>query len=156
MTDKEYIDLCIEMAKENVISGNGGPFAAIVIKDGQIVGKGFNLVTTNNDPTAHAEVNAIRNACSNLNTFQLNGCEIYCSCEPCPMCFGAIFWARPDKVYFAAEKAEASRYGFDDSFIYGQITASIEERTIPFEHINSKKLFEPFELWKQKTNKIDY
>ena len=91
MTDKEYIDLCIEMAKENVISGNGGPFAAIVIKDGQIVGKGFNLVTTNNDPTAHAEVNAIRNACSNLNTFQLNGCEIYCSCEPCPMCFGAIF-----------------------------------------------------------------
>jgi guanine deaminase len=156
MTDKEYIELCIDMAKENVISGRGGPFAAIVVRDDKIVGRGTNLVTTDNDPTAHAEVNAIRNACKNLNTFQLNGCKIYCSCEPCPMCFGAIFWARPDMIFFAAGKAEASIYGFDDSFIYEQINASSEKRIIPFENIDSLKMNEPFDLWKQKINKIEY
>ncbi|MEI6123657.1 MAG: nucleoside deaminase [Bacteroidota bacterium] len=156
MTDNEFIELCIEMAITNVASRFGGPFAAIIVKDDKIVGKGTNLVTKLNDPTAHAEVMAIRDACSNLKTFQLRGCQIYCSCEPCPMCFGAIFWARLDKVFFAAQKGHASYAGFDDSFIYEQIDVSPGSRSIPFKQILSHRLNEPFEMWKEKNDRIEY
>lgn len=153
---KSYIDLTIELAVKNVNEGNGGPFAAIVVRNNEIIGTGINSVTTTNDPTAHAEVNAIRDACKNIGAFQLNDCEIYCSCEPCPMCMGAIFWARPAKVYFAATKSDASKAGFDDSFIYEQIDVSADQRTIPFIHIALDKVNTPFQLWVQKKDKISY
>ncbi len=153
---KSFIGLTIDMAVKNVEEGRGGPFAAIVVKNNEIIGRGGNSVTTTNDPTAHAEVNAIRDACKNLNTFQLDGCEIYCSCEPCPMCLGAIFWARPAKVFYAATKAEASAAGFDDSFIYKQIDIQPEQRSIPFIHFADEKLNLPFERWMQKNDKISY
>jgi guanine deaminase len=153
---KRFIGLTIEMAVKNVEEGRGGPFAAIVVRNNEIVGRGGNSVTTTNDPTAHAEVNAIRDACKNLNSFQLDECEIYCSCEPCPMCLGAIFWARPSKVYYAATKTEASDAGFDDSFIYKQIEITPEKRSIPFIHLADEKLNAPFEMWMKKNDKISY
>ncbi len=153
---KNFIGITIEMAVKNSESGKGGPFAAIVVKNNEIVGIGANSVTTTNDPTAHAEVNAIRDACKNLNTFQLADCEIYCSCEPCPMCLGAIFWARPAKIYFAATKAEASDAGFDDSFIYQQIEILPQNRSIPFIHIAHENLNLPFENWNKNKDKISY
>jgi guanine deaminase len=151
-----FIGITIAMAVENVENGRGGPFAAIVVRNNEIIGRGTNTVTTSNDPTAHAEVNAIRDACKNLNTFQLGDCEIYCSCEPCPMCLGAIFWARPVKIYYAATKAEASDAGFDDSFIYKQIDILPEQRSIPFLHVENDKGNRPFEEWKSKEDKIAY
>src|SRR6476660_2991465 len=121
----------IELSIENVRSGEGGPFAALVVKDGLIIATGTNRVTTTFDPTAHAEVVAIREACRALSQFQLSGCEIYTSCEPCPMCLGAIYWARPSKVYFGATHDDAARIGFDDSFIYEQLTVAAAEREVP-------------------------
>jgi len=153
---KKFIGITLEMAVKNVEEGRGGPFAAIVVRNDEIIGKGANSVTTSNDPTAHAEVNAIRDACKNLNEFQLNDCEIYCSCEPCPMCLGAIFWARPAKVYYAATKTEASNAGFDDSFIYKQIDILPEKRSIPFVHLPDEKLEVPFDAWKLKNDKVSY
>jgi guanine deaminase len=153
---KNFIGITIEMAVKNVEEGRGGPFAAIVVRNNEIIGSGANSVTTTNDPTAHAEVNAIRDACKNLDTFQLDDCEIYCSCEPCPMCLGAIFWARPAKIYYAATKTEASNAGFDDSFIYKQIDIQPGQRSIPFIHLPDEKLNLPFENWKQKNDKISY
>jgi len=153
---KDFIGKTINMALENSAAGKGGPFAAIVVKNDEIVGIGINSVTTTNDPTAHAEVNAIRDACKNMNTFQLTDCEIYCSCEPCPMCLGAIFWARPSRVYFAATKYDASNAGFDDSFVYKQIDIPSEDRTIPFIHVAHEKLNLPFENWKLNKDKISY
>ena len=120
----------IELARKGMENGAGGPFGCVVVKDGEIVGEGSNLVTSTNDPTAHAEITAIRNACQNLNNFQLEGCEIYTSCEPCPMCLGAIYWARPAKMFYAATHEDAAKVGFDDQFIYEEIEKPITERKI--------------------------
>lgn len=147
--------MAIDLAIENVKNGNGGPFGALIVKDDHIIATGVNTVTTTNDPTAHAEVNAIRNACAQLDSFQLDGCTIYSSCEPCPMCLGAIYWARADKLVFAATKIDAAKAGFDDSFIYDEIELPIENRkllSIPFNHKNK---LQPFQLW-NKSIKTEY
>jgi len=153
---KEFMEEAIRLALENVKSGKGGPFGAVVVKKGVIVGKGVNKVTTNNDPSAHAEIMAIRDACKNLNSFQLDNCEIYSSCEPCPMCLGAIYWARPSKVYYAATKHDAANAGFDDSFIYDEINKSKTERKIPFISFMQEESQIIFDAWKSSINKIEY
>nr|WP_049827491.1 nucleoside deaminase [Paenibacillus maysiensis] len=146
----------IQLAQQNVVSGHGGPFGAIVVKDGKIIGRGVNEVTSSCDPTAHAEVQAIREACKHLNDFQLNGCVIYTSCEPCPMCIGAIYWARPDAVYYACTKEEAAIIGFDDQFIYEQIALPMEDRSIIMSQIYPPKSKLPFETWSISVQKIEY
>lgn len=146
----------IELAIENVRSGRGGPFAAIVVKDGNVVGEGTNRVTATNDPTAHAEVVAIRAACSALGAFQLDGCELYTTCEPCPMCLGAIYWARPARVYFASTAADAAAAGFDDAFIYTQISLPLPERKIPFVSMMREESLACFREWTAKQDRIDY
>ena len=146
----------IRLAADNLKTGNGGPFGAVVVKDGKIVGRGCNSVTSSNDPTAHAEVNAIRDACKNLNTFQLDGCEIYTSCEPCPMCLGAIYWARPQKIYYACTKLDAANAGFDDSFIYEEINIPLSKRAIPANQMMQSDALEIFKKWIEMENKIEY
>ncbi len=146
----------IRLAAENLETGNGGPFGAVVVKDGRIVGRGSNSVTSSNDPTAHAEINAIRNACENLNTFQLDDCEIYTSCEPCPMCLGAIYWARTKKIYYACTKTDAANTGFDDSFIYKEISIPLLERRIPALQMMQDDALEVFKNWIKMENKIVY
>jgi guanine deaminase len=146
----------IELAIENVRSGRGGPFAALVVKDGRIVGEGTNRVTASNDPTAHAEVVAIRAACAALGTFQLDGCDVYTTCEPCPMCLGAIYWARPARVYFACTAADAATAGFDDAFIYQQLRMPLAERKIPFLEIMREESLACFRAWADKKDRIDY
>jgi len=146
----------IDLASENVKSGNGGPFGAVIVKDGQIIATGVNNVTTYNDPTAHAEVTAIRNACKQLNSFQLDDCEIYSSCEPCPMCLGAIYWARPKALYFAADKNDAADVGFDDSFIYKEIKLDYAHRSIATEIISMKDKTQPFIDWRNSEFSKDY
>ncbi|HQP16403.1 MAG TPA: nucleoside deaminase [Bacteroidales bacterium] len=153
---EKFIRRVIEMAGANALSLTGGPFAAIVVRNGEVVGQGTNVVTTTNDPTAHAEVMAIRDACKNLGTFQLDGCDLYTSCEPCPMCLGAIYWARPARVYFAATQKEASAAGFDDSFIYQQIPLPYEQRSIQFINVKHQDLNKPFELWVVNDKKTEY
>src|ERR1019366_8751043 len=133
LMNSAFMQEAIRLAVENVRSGRGGPFAAVVAKQGRVIATGANCVTSTNDPTAHAEVTAIREACRALSAFQLTGCEIYTSCEPCPMCLGAIYWARPDRVYFAATASDAADAGFDDSFIYEELKRKHSERRIPFE-----------------------
>ena len=118
LEQEKFMQEAINLAKQNLKLKNGGPFGAVVVRNGRIIGKGVNTVTSQNDPTAHAEINAIREACENLNSFQLTGCEIFSSCEPCPMCLGAIYWARPKKVWFSATRHDAAEAGFDDSEIY--------------------------------------
>lgn len=154
--NEKFMTEAIRLAVENVKSGKGGPFGAVVVKNGKIISAGVNLVTSNNDPTAHAEVIAIREACKELDSFQLNGCEIYASCEPCPMCLGAIYWARPEKLYFAGAKKDAADIDFDDSFIYEEIHVPFEERSIHTTHINHKDALAPFMEWKNKIGKIGY
>ncbi|MGB9824984.1 MAG: nucleoside deaminase [Candidatus Hydrothermia bacterium] len=158
MSDKkiEYMKLVIEMARKNIENGKGGPFAAIVVKDGKIVGKGTNLVTSTNDPTAHAEIVAIRDACKNLGTFHLHGCEIYTSCEPCPMCLGAIYWARIEKIYYAGTREDAKEAGFDDSKFYEEVCKPVTQREIPMENILREGAKEVFRAWIKKEDKIPY
>lgn len=146
----------IRLACENVRSGNGGPFGAVVVKEGKIISRGANSVTSTNDPTAHAEIVAIRNACRELESFQLDGCEVYSSCEPCPMCLGSIYWARPDKLYFAGTKKDAADIGFDDSFIYEEINVPYEQRKITTIHIMHHERLSPFIAWTDKEDKIEY
>ncbi len=146
----------IRLAKEGVVSGNGGPFGCVIVKDGQIIGKGSNMVLKTNDPTAHAEVVAIRDACKNLNHFQLEGCEVYTSCEPCPMCLGAIFWARPAKVFYACTKEDAANAGFDDEFIYQEIDVTPANRKIPMNSLLREESLAAFEIWKEKGDKTLY
>lgn len=153
---KEFMAEAIRLADENLKTGKGGPFGAVVVKNGVIVGKAGNSVTSTNDPTAHAEVNAIRDACKNLNTFQLDDCEIYTSCEPCPMCLGAIYWARPKKVYYACTKADAADAGFDDSFIYEEINIPLNERKIPATQLMQTEAQKVFAAWKEMEGKIEY
>lgn len=157
MKDREkFIKEAINLAKKNVLSGKGGPFGAIIVKNGEIIARGTNLVTSINDPTAHAEVIAIRQACKKLNTFKLDECEIYCSCEPCPMCLGAIYWARLKAIYFAATKQDAAKSDFDDSFIYKEIDLPVQKRKIPTQQIFIDEALSPFKEWDKKEDKIRY
>ena len=153
---KDFMREAIRLSLENVNSGNGGPFGAIIVKNGNIIARGVNAVTSTNDPTAHAEVVAIRNACEKLGAFQLNGCEIYCSCEPCPMCLGAIYWARPDKIYYANTKQDASNINFDDQFIYSELDVSIAERKLPTIQLLRKEAQTAFIQWQESTEKVKY
>jgi len=152
----QFMREAIRLSIENVRSGKGGPFAAIVVKDGAIISRGTNIVTAANDPTAHAEIVAIREACKILGTFQLNGCEIYTSCEPCPMCLGAIYWARPAKVYFGNTKQDAAEIDFDDSFIYEELPKKIGDRSIPMVQLLNEEALVAFKTWKEKPDRIEY
>ncbi|MCP3740266.1 nucleoside deaminase [Rossellomorea sp. BNER] len=151
-----FMEKAIEVALENVMSNQGGPFGAIVVKDGKIIGTGRNVVTALNDPTAHAEVQAIRAACQYLNDFQLIDCEIYTSCEPCPMCIGAIYWARPKAVYYACTKEDAAKIGFDDQFIYEQLSLPIDQRNITMKQISPNQYELPFKTWEKSNDKKLY
>ncbi len=151
-----FMERAIELSMENVRSGRGGPFGAVVVKEGEIIAEGVNRVTATNDPTAHAEVTAIREACRKLQTFELKGCEIYTSCEPCPMCLGAIYWARPDRVYFGNTAADAARIGFDDSLIYGEMSTPHSDRKIPMIQMMHHEALEAFRAWREMPNKISY
>lgn len=154
--DKNFMRRAIELARKGMESNEGGPFGAIVVKDGKIIGEGNNCVTSSNDPTAHAEVVAIRNACKNLNSFQLEGCTIYTSCEPCPMCLGAIYWARPAKIFYACSKKDAAKIGFDDDFIYQEINTPIGDRTIETLQLMQEEAQKVFEAWEAKSDKTEY
>ena len=156
MLVENFMQEAIELSVNNVLKNNGGPFGAVVVKDGKIIARGYNQVTANNDPTAHAEVVAIREACKVLGTFQLTNCEIYTSCEPCPMCLGAIYWARPSKVYYANTKEDAAAIEFDDDFIYKEIEKPIHEREMKFIQIMRNEAQVGFSAWKNKTDKISY
>ncbi len=151
-----YLQQAINLAKQGIESGAGGPFGCIIVKDDEIVGEGCNRVTSTNDPTAHAEVVAIRHACNNLGTYQLTGCDIYASCEPCPMCLGAIYWARPRRVLYASTRHQAADAGFDDDFIYREINLADEERQIPFNLQSQPAAVDVFELWKKIGDKKLY
>ncbi len=146
----------IDLAIQNVRSERGGPFGALVVKEGRLVATGTNSVTTSNDPTAHAEVVAIRNACRDLASFQLSGCELYTSCEPCPMCLGAIYWARPDRFYFACGRNDAMTYGFDDALIYDELDRRPEQRTIAGHRLLGEEGIVAFEHWMRSQAKIPY
>jgi guanine deaminase len=153
---RSFMQQAVDIAVENVKTGHGGPFGAIVVKDGIVVGVGKNEVTASNDPTAHAEVQAIRDACKRLETFQLTDCEMYTSCEPCPMCLGAIYWARPKAVYFVCSKEDAKEIGFDDQFIYEELKKPMEERSILMKKVSLEHGDRPFRLWEQSNRKIEY
>lgn len=150
-----YLLEAIEIARSNQERG-GGPFGAIIVRKGEVIAKSGNSVTLDNDPTAHAEMNAIRKACKKLDHFELKECILYCSCEPCPMCFGAIYWARLGAVYFAADREDAKNAGFDDSFIYEELNAPLEKRLIPAHQMLKDKAIVPFEEWKEREDKIEY
>jgi tRNA(Arg) A34 adenosine deaminase TadA len=146
----------VAISAERMRAGHGGPFGAVIVKDGHIIAEGSNLVTSANDPTAHAEMTAIREACRALETFSLAGCEIYTSCEPCPMCLAAIYWARLDRAYFANNRADAARIGFDDSFLYDEVAMPIEKRSLPLVHLPSTAAGSVFQEWRDKADKIPY
>ncbi|TNE31187.1 MAG: tRNA-specific adenosine deaminase [Alphaproteobacteria bacterium] len=146
----------IALSAQNMKDNTGGPFGAVVVKDGKIVGRGSNKVTSSNDPTAHAEVVAIRDACRNLDDFSLAGCEIYTSCEPCPMCLSAIYWARLDKVYFANTQHDAAEIDFDDRFLYEQVALPKEGRSLPSVPLLRDEALQVFKEWQAKTDKIPY
>lgn len=153
---KTFLRLAIALSKQGMQSVSGGPFGAVVVQNGEVVGQGYNRVTSTNDPTAHAEIVAIRDACKNLNSFQLNECIIYSSCEPCPMCLGAIYWARPKKLYYACTAEDAASVGFDDSFIYKEIALPLEQRSIETEQMLGDEALTVMQLWKSKEGKIEY
>ena len=155
MMQKKFMTRALELAAQNV-DQKGGPFGAVIVKDGEIIAEGVNQVPVNNDPTAHAEIQAIRAACQKLNTFNLSGCEIYTSCEPCPMCFSSIYWAHLDRVYFAANHIDAEKAGFDDAFIYDEIKLDLETRKIPFIEIPHEHKNHPFRKWDDLEDKIEY
>ena len=151
-----FMARAIELSIENVRSRRGGPFAALIVRDGAIIAEGTNRVTATNDPTAHAEIVAIRAACQTLGTFELSRCEIYASCEPCPMCLGAIYWARLQSIYFAGLASDASDAGFDDSFIYREFAQPPQQRKIAMVPMMREQALEAFRLWKAKPDKISY
>ncbi len=151
----EFMKRAIALSQKNIESG-GGPFGAVVVKDNKIIGEGWNKVTANNDPTAHAEVEAIRMACKNLNNFDLSGAEIYTSCEPCPMCLSAVYWSRLSKIYFANTKKDAAAIDFDDDFIYTEIPKAIDDRKIPMIQMMRTEALEVFKAWESSSIKIKY
>ena len=154
--DNPFMARAIQLSIDNVHSGRGGPFGAVVVKAGAIIGEGANQVTSANDPTAHAEVIAIRQACRKLAAFDLEGCEIYSSCEPCPMCLGAIYWARISRIYFANADEDASKVGFDDSLIYRELAQPPSQRKIPMIQMMREEALAAFRAWESKPNKIEY
>lgn len=153
---ERFMSRALELAAENAASGHGGPFGAVIVRDDEIIAEGVNLVTSANDPTAHAEVVAIRRACASIGQFQLTGCELYTSCEPCPMCLGAIYWARPAAIYYAATHKDAAAVGFDDSFIYQQTRMKPAERAIPMLRLLAEVADKPFRAWCENQNRIPY
>jgi tRNA(Arg) A34 adenosine deaminase TadA len=158
MATSQQTDLmlaAIGMARDSIGAG-GGPFGCVIVKDGQIVGKGHNQVTLNNDPTAHAEVVAIRDACTKLGTYQLTGCDVYCSCEPCPMCLGALYWARPQQIFFASSRDDAAAAGFDDAHIYREFSEDLQSRKLHIEHIPMEEAEEIFRIWINNEKKTHY
>lgn len=155
MTKEELMQRAIELSINSVRNG-GGPFGAVIAREGEIIAEGSNGVTIYNDPTAHAEVTAIRKACEKLGTFDLKGCEIYTSCEPCPMCLGAIYWAHLDKIYYANDRKDAANIGFDDDFIYQEIEVKPQYRKKPSEILMREEGLEAFRIWNKKTDKIEY
>ena len=154
--NKQFMRQAIALSLNSIRSGQGGPFGAVIVKDNQIIATGNNQVLATNDPTAHAEVVAIRNACHALRTFQLTGCEIYTSCEPCPMCMEAIYWARPDRVYYGNTKADAAEIGFDDQFIYHELEIPFLERKLPMIQLLPEEAIAAFQEWATKPDKIQY
>ena len=155
MNNKDFMRLAIRLSIENVKNG-GGPFGAVITKDSPVVAMGVNSVVPQNDPTAHAEVSAIRNACTKLNTFDLSGCEIYSSCEPCPMCLSAIYWAHLNKLYFANTRSDAEEIGFGDSFIYNEVSLPVNRRKLPTETFLRNEALQAFQDWKDKEDKAEY
>ncbi len=156
MKSKEYyMKKAIEISKKSVQNG-GGPFGAVIVKDGKIIASSNNKVTINNDPTAHAEVMAIRKACKKLKTFDLSGCELYASCEPCPMCLSSMYWAHIERYYYANQKEDAKRIGFDDNFIYDELDKKPEDRFIPREQIMHEEALTAFKMWEEKSDKTEY
>ena len=153
---EEFMREAIRLSIEKMNAGHGGPFGAVVVRNGQIIARGFNNVTSSNDPTAHAEVDAIRKACAALGTHQLTDCELYTSCEPCPMCLGAIYWARPRKVYFGNTKHDAAQAGFDDQFIYEELVIPLQQRAIPMEQLLRSEALTAFQEWQKKEDRMDY
>ena len=155
MNDRDLMRKAIELSIENIKNG-GGPFGAVIAKDGDIIATGTNRVTADNDPTAHAEVNAIRKACQTLQTFDLSGCTIYTSCEPCPMCLAAIYWAHIDKIYYGNNKKDAADIGFDDSYIYDELNLPVEKRTKLMNELLPKEAIKAFQLWDKTEDKTEY
>ncbi len=156
MEENIFMSEAVKLARKGMNNNEGGPFGAVVVKNGEIIARGNNKVASTNDPTAHAEIIAIREACKKLKSFQLEGCEIYTSCEPCPMCMGAIYWARPKIVYYACDKQDAAEVNFDDQFIYDEIETSPEMRKIPFIQLDKKDAKKVFEEWNAKEDKTVY
>ncbi len=154
--DIKFMQEAIKLSVDNVSSGNGGPFGAVIVKDGKIIARGANEVIVTKDPTAHAEVVAIRNACNTLQSFQLSGCDIYTSCEPCPMCLGAIYWARPDRLFYANSKEDAAAINFDDQFIYEEIAKPIAERKLFTQQLLREEAGEAFKKWRDNGLKTAY
>jgi guanine deaminase len=154
--DNTFMARAIQLSVDNVRSGQGGPFGAVIVQGGRIVAEGANRVTFTNDPTAHAEVIAIRKACAQLGSFELRDCELYTSCEPCPMCLGAIYWARLARIYYGSLASDAAQAGFDDSFIYREIAQPLPQRTIPMVQMMREQALAGFHVWKEATNKIPY
>lgn len=153
---QEHMREAIRLSIDNVESGKGGPFGAVIVKNGKIIARGANEVTSSNDPTAHAEVVAIRKACKELGSFQLDDCEIYCSCEPCPMCLGAIYWARPKAIYYANTKSDAAAIDFDDQFIYEEIERPIGDRKLFTQQLMRGEALVAFEKWRTSSKKVEY
>ncbi len=153
---ERYMKEAIDLSLLNVKKGKGGPFAALIVRDGKIIARGTNLVTTANDPTAHAEIISIRNACKALKTFKLSGCEIFTSCEPCPMCLGAIYWARLDRIYFGNSRTDAAKIGFDDKLLYREIPLPVSRRAIPTIRLMKEQALTAFREWERCTEKIAY
>lgn len=151
-----FMKRAIELSEQKMNEGCGGPFGAVIVKDDKIIGEGWNKVTSSNDPTAHAEVTAIREACSSMDSFELKDCAIYTSCEPCPMCLAAIYWARIDKIYFANDRKDAASINFDDDHIYQEIPKEINQRAIPMIQISRNQAFEVFRQWSEKEDKVLY
>lgn len=152
----EFLRRAISLATENVVQRKGGPFGAVIVRDGKIVGEGANSVTTSNDPTAHGEVNAIRAATRQLGTFDLSGCELYTSCEPCPMCLAAAYWARIEAIYYGAGAADAARAGFDDAFLYDEMRKDHAARALPSKQMLADEAWASFKAWIESPNKIEY
>ncbi|HEX4284229.1 MAG TPA: nucleoside deaminase [Terracidiphilus sp.] len=156
LPNPEFLRRAIALATENVVQCKGGPFGAVVVRNGKIVGEGANSVTSSNDPTAHGEVNAIRAACKTLGTFTLPGCELYTSCEPCPMCLAASYWARLDAIYYGCNAADAARAGFDDAFLYGEMIKPSADRALPATQLLGDEAWSSFAAWLAATTKIEY
>jgi guanine deaminase len=154
--EKKFMQEAVRVGLEGMRNNLGGPFGCVIVKNNEIIGKGCNSVIATNDPTAHAEIVAIRDACKNLGTFQLTDCQVYTTCEPCPMCMGALYWARPEKIYYASSRTDAANVGFEDNYIYEQIALPAEQRKISTECLQCEEAKELFEEWKDLNNKLLY